>query len=617
MTATTTLPPFKDLGMREPDIRIERRADGATLMWSPYAVATGPQTLAHLLAEKAAQHPDRLLFCQRADGRGPWRSVTYEEALLAAEKIAQFLIDRGLGPKNTVMVLSGNSIEHALIMLGCLTAGVTIVPVSPTYSLVSAGRSRLLHCAAVVKPSIVFAQAHAPFADAIAALSDSDPTTLFVTVDGDGDMLPLSAMMECEPTGAVAEARDRIRPEDNAKILFTSGSTGRPKAVPQTQAMMTAILAGLNGLRVNGEQLDGAAFLEWMPWSHIAAGNINFNCVLDLGGTLYLDDGRPVPGMFGPTLRNLREVSPLFFGSAPIAYGMLAEALEADPELRRSFFRNLAYMAYGGATLSNDLYERLQALAIAETGHRIPVTTLYGSTETQGVTMTHWATECVGLIGLPVPGMTLKLVPAGEKLEIRVKGPSVMPGYLNDPEQTAKAFDNEGFYRLGDAVRFVDENDPAKGLWFDGRLTEDFKLDSGTWVSVGTLRPEIVAACSPHVQDAVIAGEDKAFVAALIWPSASALAAIESGTMDWGGLTRIVSERLRAHNAQAGGSSRRIARYSLERVPTDLASGEITDKGYINQRAVLTARADRIARLYASPAPEDVVVVTTGVDVEQ
>jgi len=291
---------------------------------------------------------------------------------------------------------------------------------------------------------------------------------------------------------------------------------------------------------------------------------------------------------------------------------MLADAMERDPLLRRSFFRNLRYMAYGGATLSNDVYARLQALAIAETGHRMPLTTMYGATETQGVTVTHWATERVGLVGLPVPGITIKLVPNGSKLEVRVKGPTVTTGYHGDPVKTAAAFDDEGFYMLGDAARFVDESDPAQGLVFDGRVTEDFKLDSGTWVSVGTLRPDLVAACSPYVMDAVIAGQDKPFAAALVWPSAAGLQKLAAdarpGTPTEK-LAAILKERLAAFNAGAGGSSRRIGRFVILTEPPSIDVGEITDKGYVNQRATLERRDALVRALYANPPGAGVVAV--------
>jgi feruloyl-CoA synthase len=374
--------------------------------------------------------------------------------------------------------------------------------------------------------------------------------------------------------------------------------------------MMVHVLAGQEGLRDDDEAPSTPIALDWMPWSHISAGNINFNGNLAAGGTLYLDEGKPVPGLFETTIRNLYEVSPTVFASAPVAFAMLADAMERDPLLRTAFFKNLSYMAYGGATLSNDLYERMQELAIAETGYRIPLVTMYGATETQGVTVVHWATERVGLIGLPLPGTTLKLVPSADKLEVRVKGPTVASGYHRDPERTAAAFDEEGYYKLGDAARFLDPDDPAKGLVFDGRVTEDFKLDSGTWVSVGTLRPDIVAACSPYLQDAVIAGQDKPFIGILAWPSAAALQALRDanpGGDAWQMLAALVAERLAAFNAGAGGSSRRVGRFTLLREPPSIDDGEITDKGYVNQRATLQKRRALLDRLYEEPTDESVV----------
>jgi feruloyl-CoA synthase len=281
--------------------------------------------------------------------------------------------------------------------------------------------------------------------------------------------------------------------------------------------------------------------------------------------------------------------------------------MERDPALRRSVFKNMRYMGYGGATLSNDVSERLQALAIAETGYRIPLTTMYGATETQGITVVHWLTERVGLIGLPLPGITLKLVPNGSKLEVRVKGPTVTTGYHNDPEKTAAAFDDEGFYRLGDACRFLDPEDPAQGLVFDGRVTEDFKLDSGTWVSVGTLRPDLVAACSPYVFDAVIAGQDKPFVTALVWPAPAALPELGANPLER--LAEVLKDRIGEFNRTAGGSSRRIARFAVMAEPPSIDGGEITDKGYVNQRATLERRTALVEALYANPPGAGVVVV--------
>ncbi|HAJ48376.1 MAG TPA: acyl-CoA synthetase, partial [Alphaproteobacteria bacterium] len=393
---------------------------------------------------------------------------------------------------------------------------------------------------------------------------------------------------------------------------------GMPKGVIQTQGMMCAQVAASEALRSEPADPDEVPLsLEWMPWNHISAGNVGFNGVINSGGTIYLDNGKPIPGMFDETIRNLREVSPRVFGSAPIAFAMLAGAMEKDEILRDRFFSNLRYMGYGGATLSNDIYERMQALAIAATGMRIPLTTMYGATETQGITVVHWLTERVGLIGLPLPGITLKLVPNGQKLEVRVKGPTVTPGYLNRPDLTEAAFDEEGYYKLGDAAKFVDPHEPAKGLIFDGRVTEDFKLSSGTWVSVGTLRAEAIAAASPLIQDCVIAGLDKDYIAVLAWPNMAAAkeiaASIHASTPQeitaHPNVVAFLRERLQAHNARAGGSSGKIGRIMLMTEPPSIDGHEITDKGYVNQRATLERRAKLVEALYADDPAADVVVI--------
>lgn len=613
---TIDRPPFKPLPMKAPDVKVERRADGSILVSQNHAPGERPRSIAHLLAEKAAAHPERPYIQQRAPNHGPWRGVTYGEAKRAADGIAQWLLDRGLSAADSVMVLSANSVEHGLVMLGAYTSGIPLAPISPAYSLISTDHAKLKHAFATVRPKVVFAQDGAMFARAFETLRGLDPDLIFVTTDGNGEgAIALSQLIGTEPTAAVEAARDRIDHATVAKYLFTSGSTGMPKGVPQTHGMMAGVIAGQDGLR--SEPVDPneppPVSLEWMPWSHISAGNINFNGVLWAGGSLYLDEGKPIPGLFETTIKNLYEISPNVFGSAPIAFGMLAEAMESDPALRKSFFKNLRYMGYGGATLSNDIYERMQALAVAETGMRIPLTTMYGATETQGVTVVHWVTERVGLVGLPLPGTTLKLVPNGGKLEVRVKGPTVTTGYHNDPVKTAAAFDEEGFYSLGDAARFVDPEDPAKGLIFDGRVTEDFKLDSGTWVSVGTLRPDLVAACSPYVADVVVAGQDKPFIGILAWPSpaifqtlvaetGSAPAALEK-------LTALLTEQLKAFNATAGGSSRQVGRFIIMTEPPSIDAGEITDKGYVNQRATLERRDALVQAIYAQPPGPGVVVL--------
>ena len=607
-------PPFKPLAQKPPSVTVESRPDGSYIVASNHPPAEGPKSIAQLLADRAAAHPERPYILQREPNHGPWRGVTYGEAKQAADSIAQWLIDQGLTAQDSVMVLSGNGLDHALMMLGCYTAGVPIAPISPAYSLISTDHAKLKHCFATVKPKVIYAQDGAMFARAFETLRALDPSLRFVVSDHGGEgTRDFSELLAVTPTPAVEASRARLGHGDIAKYLFTSGSTGMPKGVPQTHGMMAGVIAGQQGLRTDLEEpAEPTQSLEWMPWSHISAGNISFNGVLWGGGTLYLDEGKPIPGMFETTIKNLYEVSPAVFGSAPIAFAMLAEAMEKDPALRRSFFKNLKYMGYGGATLSNDIYERMQALAIAETGHRMPLTTMYGATETQGITVVHWATERVGLVGLPLPGVTLKLVPNGGKLEVRVKGPTVTSGYHNDPAKTAEAFDEEGFYKLGDAARFLDPEDPNQGLVFDGRVTEDFKLDSGTWVSVGTLRPDVLAAASPYLQDAVIAGQDKPFIGVLAWPSAAGMAAAQAAPGEGGPLEKLaglVAEKLKAFNAEAGGSSRQVGRFVILAEPPSIDAGEITDKGYVNQRATLERRADLVKAIYANPPGPGVVVL--------
>lgn len=603
--------PFRRLPQKGPDVSLERRPDGSILIWSNHAPAELHQTIAHLLLARSEQHPDTPFLRQRRPSGGDWRGVSYGEAARAAQGIGQSLLEMGLNSDDSVLILSSNSIEHALLMLGCYMAGVPAAPISPAVSLVSADHARLRHAYQVLRPRIVFAQDAEAFSRAFSTLRSLDPDIVFVTAEGNSGTKSLTEMMTTEPAALVEDALSRSDHSTTAKYLFTSGSTGLPKCVPQTHGMMCHLIAAQQGLSdPEPEESEPPQTLDWMPWSHISAGNITFNANLNDGGTLFIDEGKPLPGLFETTIRNLYDVSPTVFGSAPIAFGMLAAAMEGDPKLRKSFFRKLVYMGYGGATLSRDVNERLQALAVAETGKRIPMVTMYGATETQGVTVVHWATDRVGLIGLPVPGTVLKLAPSGDKLEVRAKGPTIAPRYHKDPERSDTMFDEEGYYRLGDAARFLDPEDPSQGLVFDGRLTEDFKLESGTWVSVGTLRPDVIAACSPLLQDAVIVGQDKPFAGLLAWPSQSAMQ-IASETYPskhpHQALNALLADRLRTFNQHAGGSSRKIRRFMLLEEAPSIDAGEVTDKGYINQRAVIARRQANIDLMYTDPLSQEVI----------
>jgi feruloyl-CoA synthase len=610
---TTKLPPFRPLPYKGPNIEVTRGEGGVVYLRSREPMGPVGRSIPHILDERAALHPDRPWLKQRAPNHGPWRQVIYGEGARITRSLAQALLDRGLGPDAPLLILSANSIEHALMSLAAQRIGAPATPISPAYSIMSTDFAKLKHCFAAVKPKAIFVQTMDPFRKGLAALDLTGVSV--ISADGSEGSEAFAKLAETTPTSTVDTAMDWLGPDSVGKYLFTSGSTGMPKPTPQSQGQMTAQIAARGGIELPPEDPDEILqTLDWMPWSHISGGNVNFNNVLSLGGAFHIDEGRPMPGLFQTTIANLKDVRPQSFGSAPIAFGMLAEAMEADPELRDAVFSRMRAFIYGGATLSDDVYERIQKLSIAATGMRIPLLTMYGATETQGVTMTHWILERVGMVGVPLPGTTLKLAPVGAKMEVRVKGPTVMSGYLNLPEKNKQVFDEEGFYCLGDAARFEDPEHPEKGLIFDGRVTEDFKLDSGTWVSVGTLRPDIVTACAPLVFDAVVCGQDKPFVGVMLWPSPAAMkAATEAAGGDipkaFGQLTMQIAEKLKAFNATQPGSSRRVGRFRMLTSPPSMDAGEITDKGYVNQRVAQDTRAAEVASLFTTPPGPGVVQV--------
>lgn len=615
MAEDQSLPPFRPLPQKTPDVEMTRKGD-AIYIRSRQAPGARPRTIPHALDERAALHPDRVFIKERDPNTDQWVEVTYGEAKRLTDSLAQAFLDLGAGPDAPVMILSGNSIRAALIILAAQKIGAPAAPISVPYSTMSNDFDKLKHCYNTVKPAIIFAEQLTPFQKGIAALDAQNCTIVSADPGGDNSVRRFDDLVATAPTSAVADAMATLCDETVAKYLFTSGSTGLPKPVPQTQGSMCSMIAGQEGLRDDARDPDYdpdqvANVLDWLPWNHISGSNVNFNGALWNGATFWIDGGKPTPALFHETLRNIHECSPSTFGTAPIALAMLAEAMEQDESLLKAFFKNMRSIGYGGATLSDDLYDRLQALSIKATGRRIPIITMYGATETQGITVVHWEVERVGLVGLPLPGTTLKLVPNGEKLEVRVKGPSVMPGYLNDPKKNAEVFDEEGFYCLGDAVKFVDNNDPNQGLIFDGRVGEDFKLSSGTWVSVGTLRPDFVAACSPLIFDAVICGQDKDFATALVWPSPVTAEQYAKAAGDPGkGFAALMTDLARkaaAFNAGEPGSSRRIKRVLVMTEPPSIDAGEITDKGYVNQRLVISRRADLVQALYADPPGPGVI----------
>jgi feruloyl-CoA synthase len=615
----TELPPFRPLPQKVPSLNVRKTPDGIVYIDSNHKLGPMHRSIAHLFQDRATHHPERNLIGERTplDGgkTGDWRFISYGEAHLRATAIAQALLSRGMNAKTPLMILSGNSIRHATMMLGAMLAGIPVAPVSVAYSLMSSDHAKLKHVFAVAAPKMIFAEQGPMYARALAALPLDGVEVVTATPIADRPTTAYDDLIRTNRGPDVANSLETITHDTTAKYLFTSGSTGMPKGVVQTHGMMCAVIAAQEALRTEAPNPDEIPHsLEWMPWNHISAGNIGFNGALNAGGTIYLDAGKPLPGMFDETIRNLRDITPLGIGTAPIAFGWLCDAMERDVSLRDHFFAKLRMAGYGGATLSQDIYERFQALAIAAVGERIPMTTMYGATETQGVTVVHWITERVGLIGLPLPGITLKLVPNGTKLEVRVKGPTVTPGYHKRPDLTQAAFDEEGFYSLGDAAKFVDENDPVQGLVFDGRVTEDFKLDSGTWVSAGTLRAHAVAAASPLIFDCVVCGQDKPFVGLLAWPVAAAAKAIcgnsdPSVFVNDPKIREFVREKFASYNGAQRGSSTRVKRVILMAEPPSVDGHEITDKGYVNQRATMDRRKVLVDKLFASTPASEVIEI--------
>jgi feruloyl-CoA synthase len=592
-----------------PHIAAATRPSGDLLLHSTQPLGEYPVTVIHSLRSWAAQDPEHILIGERAD-EGSWRTCSYGAAVAAANAIGQALIDLGLSAERPLLLLSGNSVDHLLMTLGAMTAGIPVAPLSVAYSLQSHDHARIRTIAELVCPGAVFADDGERYAAALDALG-SIPSIL-----GQGERsggYKLSALAATRPQQRLDEAFAELKPDSLAKILFTSGSTGAPKGVLNThrmlsanQQMMRQVWPFLTRTR--------PVIVDWLPWSHTFGGNHNVNMMLANGGTLYVDAGRPSPGAFGQTIANLADIPPTVYFNVAAGYAQLVPTLEADDQFAARFFSRLDLMLNAAAALPGGLRDRLEAVAHRTTGRRIPVAGSWGATETgPAVTTTHYEFADARCIGTPLPGSELKLVQIDEGYEIRVKGPMVTPGYFGRPDLTAAAFDDDGFYRAGDAVTFADSADPAAGLIFRGRLAEDFKLSTGTFVRVGAVRTALLSAVQ-ILSDAAIAGENHDCVCALAWlnPAEGVSLATVASTDD-GELVldetihKTVAQALAEHNAVVG-SAARIERLAIMTRPADMDAGEITDKGYLNQRQVLRNRADLVDLLYAEPPPPGVVV---------
>jgi feruloyl-CoA synthase len=555
-------------------VHVERRT-GAIYLRSPQKLAPYARCVTEWLSHWSDKAPERVFLAERKGEA--WRKLPYREAYGAVRRIGQALLERGLNAERPVAILSDNSIDHALLALSAMHVGIPAAPISPAYSLMSQDHGKLKYIFELLKPGLVFAADPAKFAPALAAVG--------------AQSTPVAELVETNPGSIMEREHAKVRGDTVAKILFTSGSTGQPKGVINTHGMLCA----------NQQQLAQCwpfvedrppVVVDWLPWNHTFGGNHNFNLILRNGGTLYIDGGKPMPGLVETTVKNLAEVSPTMYFNVPRGFDLLLPFLERDEKLRRSFFRELDVLFYAAAALPQNLWDRIKSLAAKENATRLALLSAWGSTETSPLaTSVHFHMVRPGVIGLPIPECELKLVPAAGKLEVRVRGPNVMPAYHKRADLTQAAFDEEGFYRIGDTVKFADADDPAKGIVFDGRVAEDFKLTTGTWVNVGTIRVKLIAAADPLIQDAVITGHGRSEIGALVFlsPAAKSVDAAELRARLQGALSKLAKE---------GGSSTHPRRLLVMTEPPSIDANEITDKGYINQRAVLERRALLVEKLY-------------------
>lgn len=609
--------PLRPISFGDPAVDIERRADGTIYLRPKQPLDDYPVRITDRLHHWATTTPDRVFMAEREGGRG-WRKITYAELLTASRHIASGLIQRGLSAERPVVILSGNSIDHALLAFGAFYAGIPFCPVSPAYSLVSKDYGKLSYLLKLLTPGLVFAEDADKFADALAANVSlgTEIAASYGSVPG-RDVTLLADLMATPIRSDLDAVHGKIGPDTIAKFLLTSGSTGNPKAVINTQRMICANQVMLRETLAFLKD-EPPVIIDWLPWNHTFGGNHNIGLTLYNGGSMYLDAGKPMPGGIEETVRNLREISPTVYFNVPKGYESLLPYLRDDPGLRAKFFDRLHAMFFSGAALSPFVWNSLDELAVKEKGYRVPMLTGLGATETAPFFMSvNPRTSRSGHVGLPVSGNDAKLVPNNGKMEVRAKGPNVMPGYWRQPDITAKSFDEEGYYKMGDALKPANPDDLNAGFDFDGRVSEDFKLASGTWVSVGPLRARFVAACAPLVRDVVIAGINRDEVSALVLLDLDGCRLINP-TLPADNLTvtardRLVREAFRELLIQflssATGSSTRITRAILLDAPLSIDKGEVTDKGSINQRAVLDHRGALIEELYAANPSDRVISV--------
>jgi feruloyl-CoA synthase len=586
-------------GIRDPlyverRLEVEHRADGSIILFNPTPYSDRFQTTNAALNHWAERDPARVWLAERS-GEG-WRTLSYGEARERVARLASALSGLGLGRGKPLLILAGNGIDHALVAYAAMRIGGPIAPVSPQYGQTGAEPSRLAHAVALIRPAAVYVDDAAAFGEAL-----QRPTLAGLTVIASRHARPGDHPLEALIAGADATP-DQARPDDIAKLLLTSGSTGRPKAVIGLQRNLS-----LNSAQIEAcfDDPEPPLMVHGAPWSHSLGGNAILHMALHRGGTLYIDHGQPTPARFGETVRNLKAVSTTYHNMVPAGFGLLAGELERDEALAKVFFERVRLLQYGGAGLAQSICDRIQAVAVRTVGEKISFGSGYGATETGPTSCNvHWPNLRAGMIGLPVPGTWVKLAPEGEKYEIRVRGPQISPGYYNAPPELASPFDDEGYYQLGDAARLLDPDQPDLGMVFDGRLVENFKLSSGTFIAAGTLRLAAISAIGGAVSDAVVCGEGQDGVGLLLFRNAPFC----DGLGDEAAVVAAVRAGLEGLNNRAKGAGGKVARALILDDAPDVHSGEITDKGYINQALARARRAADLARLFAEPPDAGVLV---------